>query len=248
MARANDLGTWYSLATGQDPSHSLHPDRQELVSSMAEHPWNFLSAVDPITKRPFVWTKDENHPDGFRPFPFHKEYLKRTVEVLHNERRVFIEKSRQMIISTTCCLYMLWQCLFKNARRWLISRATEENSVELLRDKIRVPYQFLPEWFRETHRGSKTPAKRMDFKDTHSTIMAVNMSVARRHARGGTSSGFLLDEAAYQDVARDIYSAAGAATEKMFVVSTPSLGLGGQWMHGMILASEGGQLIKEYME
>lgn len=235
--------TWADLiAQGQG---GLPDEYLRLDEEMAKDPWKFVTAVDPLTKRSLIWTRDESHPDGFRPFP-KKRYLERFYEVMHNEQWVFVEKSRQMIVSTACCLYICWDCIYHNARRWLVSRSKEEDAIELLRDKIRAPWGQMPEWYQQLHPLSQAPLKMIRVTPTESYIQAVTENVANRTARGGTATGLLLDEAAFQDAAREIYTAAAPMAQKIFVVTTPSLGLGGAFVRAKIEEAQRGSKAPEY--
>ena len=183
-----------------------------------------MTGIDPLTNDPLVWTRDEK--DKLEPvkrFPAEKEYLFWVVDGLMRERLVIIQKSRQMFASSLICLYMLWECLFVDARRWLLSKVTEDDAKEILRDKIRYPYSQLPGWFREMYPASDTPEARIDFGHTASYIEAVAENVANREARGGTGSVFV-DEAAYQREYSKIWQAALPMAAQIVVVSTPEVG------------------------
>ena len=234
---------WARLIHGDQPA--IHPARAALVTAMKQSPWAFFSARDPFSDQPLLYTKDESHPEGKRPWP-DKSYLRELVHVLSEENVVFVEKSRQMIVSTACCLYAMWDCLVHENRRWLVSRSKESDAIELLRDKIRAPWNMLPKWLQELFPMTMTPSDIIRFPGTLSLIQAVTENVANRTARGGTASGIIIDEAAYQDQARDIYAAAAPMATKLFVVSTPSIGLGGQWMRRMIARVEASPALAEY--
>ncbi len=201
----------------------LAPEYQEALEAWAYHPWNFLTANDPQTDEPLIWTRDERDKiRPIKPFPI-EEYLYWIIDAYLNERLVVIQKSRQMYVSTLTCLFMLWQCLFTDARRWLLSKVTEDDAKEILRDKIRYPYGQLPDWFKQLYPASITPEARMDFGYTKSYIQAVAENVADREARGGTGSIFV-DEAAFQREYPRIWSSALPMAAQMIVVSTPELG------------------------
>lgn len=236
-----------ALASGQSLGFALDPARAAVEAEMMADPWAFMTAVDPLTGRPMLWTRDERHPDGYRPFPGHLDYVRNMVDVLHKERMVYIEKARQMIVSTTICLFTMWNCIASPARSWIISRSIEKDSIALIRDKIRAPYSRFPSWFKERHPISPSPQGLVRVYGQESYIQAANEAVAKRSARGGTNTGMLLDEAAFQDQARDIVAAIGPATEKLFIVSTPSLGLGGRWMYKKVVEAENGYVLSEYM-
>ena len=235
--------SWAALLSS-DPQ-GISQARRDLDATCTRDPWEFVTGRDPETSRPLVYTRDESSEDGYREFPT-KEYLRQFYRVLHAEDRVFVEKSRQMIVSTAVCLYIMWDCLYHPARRWLISRSKEADAIELLRDKIRSPYSRLPVWFKELHPLSMAPQAEARATITDSYIQAVTENVANRTARGGTATGFFLDEAAFQAQAREVYQAASPMSQRIVVVSTPSLELGGQFMRGKIEEAQRGTLQTQY--
>jgi len=213
------------LALGRHGQEGLNPKQKKALKSWSSHPWNFLSATDPLTDEPIYWTKDERDKEiPVKHFPFHWEYLYHYVDLVHREHMVVVEKSRQQYVTTVTLGVILWDCLFTEARRWLISKITEEDAVELLKDKIRFPYSQLPVWFRKLYPAEPTPANRMDFKGTNSYIRAVAENAAIGDMRGGTASGVLVDEAAFQREYPKIWAAATPMAAKIIAVSTPEIG------------------------
>jgi hypothetical protein len=181
--------------------------------------------VDPLTNKPIYWTKDErDDTTPNKPFPADWEYLRHYFDTLLYRRLVVVQKCRQMYVSTATLAFILWHCLFAQNRRWLISKVTEDNAKELLRDKVRYPYSQLPEWFRELYPASDTPENRMDFDRTKSWIGAVAENAASRHLRGGTASGVLVDEAAFQREYKKIWRASMPMAARLVAVSTPEIG------------------------
>jgi hypothetical protein len=135
---------------------------------------------------------------------------------------------------------ILHESMAVDARRWLISRTIEKDAMELIRDKIRAPWSLSPEWFKAAVPISEAPMGLVHVENTDSYVQAVSENVANRSARGGTASGFLLDEAAFQDQSRDIITAAAPMTSRILMISTPSLRPGGRFMHKKIVASRQG--------
>lgn len=191
----------------------------------ATHPWNFLTGRDPETGLMIYQTKDERDPiTPYKKFPEYWEYLYHYVDLLLVKRLIIVEKSRQMYVTTATLGYIMWDCLFTDARRWLISKITEDDAVELLRDKIRYPYSQLPDWFRKLYPADPTPANRMFFEGTSSYIRAVAENAAIGDMRGGTASGVLVDEAAFQREFPKIWMAGMPMAAKIVAISTPEIG------------------------
>lgn len=195
----------------------------ELMEFWSEHPWNWLTGKN-LDGEPLIMTtdeKDDNNP--VKPFPA-KDYLKEYVDVLMNERIVMVDKSRQMLISTTTLLVMDWFCKFRPSRRGLVSKHKEGEAVELIRDKIRNVHERLPLWVKTALPLSKTPAIRIDYPNTGSYIRAVAQNVAVSEARGGTASIVLIDEAAFQDQFGEMMSAALPMANRIWAVTTANIG------------------------
>lgn len=204
--------------------YALTPWQKATLYHWAEHPWNFLSARDE-DNQPIWWTKDEkDEVDPVKPFPVQWEFLYHYVDLLHRYQVIVTQKSRQQYITTVSLGVMAWDCLFTDARRWLISKITEEDAIELLSDKIRFPYSRLPGWFRQLYPGTDTPSNRMDFLGTQSYIRAVAENAAIGDLRGGTASGVLIDEAAFQRAFKDQWNAGMPMAARIWAVSTPNVG------------------------
>lgn len=209
----------------------------EIINHMSEDPWNMLTARDPFTGRQVIWTRDERERDDAKsrkPFP-PIPYLKEVVRALDREEVVFIPKSRQMIVSTTCMLVILHETLFRYAKRSIVSKVAEKGAKELLRDKLRAPWEMTPEWFRDYLPLSAKPQAVATSSRTQSYVHAVAENAASGELRGGTTSIMLLDEACYQDMSAEIFTAAKPAASRIWVVSSPQIGtFGGRWMKAAI--------------
>ena len=225
----------------QEDKGDLAPQRRALLLKWSKDPWAWLTGVDPTTTtgrglgalhlelmefpdgRPLIWTTDEKDDDEpIKPFP-NLLYLEQLVEVWKVERFRLDDKCRQMLISTLYLQLMDWSCKFKPGRRYLVSRKKEKDAIELLRDKIRAVHKRLPGWIQEALLQDKTPAGRITY-GTGSYILGVTQNVAQSTARGGTASGILVDEAAYQDQFPQIVQAAIPMAGRLWAVSTADIG------------------------
>lgn len=142
-------------------------------------------------------------------------------------RPLFIDKARQMYVSTAILLFGLWDCGFHQARLWLISKTKEDQSAQLLRDKVRFPFRQMPQWLQSVVSLKPRPEIRVPFTRTNSTMLGVSQNVAASEARGNTASRVLVDEAAVLDLLPDILAAVLPMCPRMILPSTPNLSAGG---------------------
>lgn len=232
---------WQELVAGRKDytPDKYAKDRAKQIAHWAQHPWNWLTGVD-LDERPIIWTTDER--DGaepIKPYPRDKEYLRQITEMLLLEKDSMFDKTRQMFITTQILLLWDWDCRFHEGRRYLISRSKEEDATELLTDKVRAVHQRLPEWVQLALPQASRPAKRVVYQPdpglrskgaapgTKSYLLAVAQNVAYSTGRGGTASGILLDEAAYQAMFSDIVGAVKPMGSVLVSVTTAeSVGAG----------------------
>ena len=210
-------------------SATLTQQQQDLLYHWSLHPYNFLTGVDTDGETPILWTKDEGDLfQSVKPFPRDKPHLKEYLNDLLFHRVVFIEKSRQMMASTGVLLFALWDILFHRARRWVLSKSTEDEAEEMLRDKVRFPHSTLPEWVRKAHPISPRPMKEVKSLLTDSYILGGAQNVATAEARGGTASAVIVDEAAFQDEFEEIVGAVLPMASRLYALTTPNLDIGGR--------------------
>jgi hypothetical protein len=178
-----------------------------------------------------VFTKDEDDPvTPIKPYPAHLDYLQNLVEVVHTLPRnlpLFGVKSRQVRATLTLSLYADHECLFLPARRWLLSKSTEDEAIEILADKVRFPHTLLPAWVQRDLQISRKPERRVDYLKTGSKFLAVQQNFYLRKGVGGTSSGVIVDEAPLQDEFEEIIARVLPQTAKFIAIGTPQVGMPG---------------------
>jgi hypothetical protein len=202
----------------------LTKEQQSLLKTWSSDPWLYLTGED-LDGRPIIWTVDErDDKTPVKPFPKDKVFLKRLVHELWNDNKVFIEKSRQMYISTICMLLIDWYCSFHEDREVVVSRVKESSAVKLINDKIRRTHDRKPEWLREYQAVNRRPAGVITYGCTGSTVTAVAQNFAHTDSRGITGSLVMVDEAAYQDYFPQIYQAVLPMSNRLWAVTTPHIG------------------------
>jgi hypothetical protein len=220
-------GIWKSVQThGDEHVNALTAERSALWTYWSQHPWNYLTGKD-TDGRPIIWTTDER--DDVTPvksFPETKEYLKWMVNELWdtNNRIVFIDKARQMYVSTICCLIIDWYCTFVPDREVVVSRVKEESAIKLINDKIRKVNTRKPEWVRARTAMSITPERVITYGCSGSTVTAVAQNFGVSDSRGITASLIMVDEAAYQEYFPQIYQSVLPMSNRLWAVTTANVG------------------------
>jgi len=239
---------WSLLAVGNRPDHGVEVKRLELLKWWGQDPLNFILGEDleereivpgsGIFSRKLIWTSDEKDDQApLKPFP-EWEYIQRYITVLHHEREVVSDKARQMFMTTATLQYILWNCLFKFNRRWIWTKTTEDESIAHLQSKVRAVHARLPQWVKEALPISEAPQDTVTCLKTNSVIIAGAENVAIRAARGGTATGFGLDEGAFMDQFQTAWAAAAPMCGKIFALTTPNIGTRGATAYYALLERE----------
>ena len=218
---------WDRVIQSTDSQASaLTAERNSLWNHWSQHPWNYLTGVD-LDGRPILWTTDErDDKNPVKPFPAEKEYLRWMTDQLWDDthRIVFIDKARQMYVSTICCLIIDWYCTFVPDREVVVSRVKEESAIKLINDKIRKVNTRKPEWVRARTNMSLTPERVITYGCSGSTVTAVAQNFGVSDSRGITASLIMVDEAAYQEYFPQIYQAVLPMSNRLWAVTTANVG------------------------
>jgi hypothetical protein len=209
----------------EGPRQVLEHEREMALEKWAKDPYLFLTATDPLTGRPIIWTKDErDRHQPVKPFPANKPHLQAWIEDLQAHEIILCDKTRQLMFSTATLLYGLHQCAFVDARRYVLSKQTQEGACEMIADKLRFPVSRMPEWLRKWIGVSEAPEHRVKFKRTGSLLVGVPENVADRAARGITASCVIIDEAARQPFLERIFAACIPLECQIIAITTAELG------------------------
>lgn len=218
---------WKSVLYQNTDQDDIVQRRLRLLETWRGDPWAFKTGKD-LDGTPLIWTTDERaENDPIRPYPGHREYLRELTQERWAYRFFFVNKSRQMYVTTDCALDILWYILFHEELEVFVSRVKEESAEKLINDKIRTPWSRMPAWVRRALPISKGPKNVITALETASTVTAVGQNFATSDARGPTGSLIFVDEAAYQDLFPEIYTAVLPMTGRLWAVTTANVGSAG---------------------
>lgn len=173
-------------------------ERQVLVDQCASDAAYFIHEYVIIDD-----AQDQGGETGTMPFHLWPAQRGLLSDIAH-ERLLLILKARQLGISWLCCAYALWLCLFRPGRLVLIFSKGQDEANEMLR-RVTAMYQRLPEALREA-----LPAV---VKQNTEAIEWANgsriksMPATKSGGRTYTASLIILDEFAFIQWARELYTA-----------------------------------------
>lgn len=156
-------------------------------------------------------TNKEGRQVKFEPNEAQLQFLAETTD------RNIILKARQLGFTTLCCLIYLDACLFKpNTRAGVIAHRLDDAKV-IFRDKIKFPYDHLPEQLKERIKATQDSADTLTFSNNSSIRVSTSM-------RSGTLQYLHVSEfgkicAQFPDKAHEIVTGAlNAVAPGQFVV------------------------------
>lgn len=210
-----------NLFSGAGGGLSHTEERRNLLKIWAADRWSFLTARD-VDGTPVIITQDESDEGRpHKPFPTDKPYLRvLTEELFGPQQTTFIDKSRQMMVSTLCMLLLYHTIMFKRGRKCFVSKQTQDLAEMLLTDKVRGVHNRTPAWFQAAMPLSMAPKHIARAAHTESEIICVAQNAAVRAFKGNTGSIVLIDEAAVQEFFADMLQAAGPMASKIWAITT----------------------------
>jgi len=146
----------------------------------------------------FVKTIDEHRPGAVHPFPVHMGYLMDLADYLVTEQIVFVEKTRQMLLTHLCTA----RCVFEAIRGIGSLIAIQSKGVKeanyIIEKRVKTILACLPEnvFFDSFDSRELPPRARVHRDGLTSEIMGIPQGEEK--ARSYTFSGFFSDECAFQ--------------------------------------------------
>lgn len=151
-----------------------------------------------------VITQDEHDEEKpFKAFPYiHKQYMREIAWLWFNERRLFVKKSRQMMVTWTVAACILWNCQFHQGRRAAIQSKKEIDADNILQ-RIFTIYEMQPKWLKQP--GAEHVFCEIRFPAVRSVIMGIPQGPDQ--LRQYTFSDIFSDESGFQLEAKEAYGA-----------------------------------------
>jgi hypothetical protein len=195
--------------------------QQSLVDQAMCDPLHWLQNY---TKTENPHWKEEGLESAYMPFP-RKEYYKAVFEVFEHEPVVFVEKSRDMMMSWCCVAYFTHQAMRYPSREIVFQTKKEDDVVELVH-YAKILYDQQPQWLKDAHPLPK-PVWSQPFLefDLGRGSVITGIPGGGDQIRSKHPWGVLEDEAAFQPDAGDAYAnAVNAGVPKIIVNSSAGPG------------------------
>ena len=161
----------------------------------------------------------------YRPFPS-KPYFPFLFQLFQTERRLFVPKSRDMMISWAAVGFGVWKCQFFERQHVIIQAQKEGKVAELIKGAGNpgygaTLYERQPQWLTESHPLLKP------LQDMPATMISwANGSTLRGIPQGADQirmfhpTLYLVDEAAFIDDFEQSYGAAEAVASQIIAISS----------------------------
>jgi len=159
----------------------------------------------------------------YRPFPA-KTYFAAVIEHICNETVLFIEKSRDMMISWLCVGFFTHAAMTNQEREVLFQSQKEDKAAELI-DYAKTLYEQQDEQLRRRFPLAKPLKEQSALKlEFANGSRIIGIPEGADQIRSYHPWGLLMDEAAFQPEAGEAYDAAVPVCQKIIVVSSAGPG------------------------
>ncbi len=159
----------------------------------------------------------------YRPFP-DKPYFALVIETIQNEPVLFIEKSRDMMISWLCVGYFTDAAMTNDEREVLFQSQKEDKAAELI-DYAKTLYEQQHEQLKRRFPLAKPLKEQSALKlEFANGSRIIGIPEGADQIRSYHPWGLLMDEAAFQPEAGEAYDAAVPVCQKIIVVSSAGPG------------------------
>jgi hypothetical protein len=182
------------------------------------------------TRDPFLWATnytetynehwiEEGRPSPYEPFPPHA-YLDELFQLMQLERILWIEKSRDMMISWVCIAYLMLQAMIVAERCVLVQTQKQEKAKQLIK-YAKCLYRSQPEWLRKTFPLAKPIDSQPDLSLTfaHGSSI-VGIPGGADQIRSYHPWAYLNDESSFQPDAGECYNEALSAVKGKIIFNS----------------------------
>lgn len=225
---------------------------KQLQQSQTERESQQLRLADQAgeaTRNPYVWATqhtetynehwiEEGRPSPYEPFPSWP-YIGDLFDVLESERIVWIEKSRDLMISWVCVAYLTLQAMIVPERGVLLQTQKLEKIKQLIK-YAKCLYRRQPQWLRDAFPLSKPIESQSDLSLTfrHGGHI-IGIPGGADQVRSYHPWGYLLDEASFVADAGEAFNEALAAVKgKIILNSSAGPGWYADARHGVVQNEE----------
>lgn len=172
----------------------------------------------------YCWTYDPRQEPAFlrfRLFPKQKEFLYWLQQRLERKEHGIVEKCRDIGMSWLCCCFLVHKFIFHPGFKGTIG-SRKESLVDRLDDpdslfsKIRMALERLPDWMKPDYRDSYLKLI------NYSNGATITGEAGDNMGRGGRSTIYFIDEAAFIERPNKVEAALSANSDVRIKVSTPN--------------------------
>lgn len=117
------------------------PKAADNLYRFRQHPWTFYQQAVYTLDQADTWNPIKKFPAAPTDGP--STYLKWMVEQIWTEQLLAIVKHRRMIMTWTCCAFLLWDAMFHEGRFNAVLSKKEEDADELVR-RCKFIYDNIP--------------------------------------------------------------------------------------------------------
>lgn len=210
-------------------------DLAERAREATRDPYTWVTSYTETYNEHFV---EEGRPSPYEPFP-QLPYFKPLFDMFESERIIFIEKSRDLMVSWACVAYLTLQAMTVPERSVLFQTQKEKKAKQLIK-YAKCLYERQPDWLKESFPLRKPLANQSDLslEFAHGSNI-VGIPGGADQVRSYHPFGYLNDESSFQADAGECFNESLAAVKgKIIFNSSAGPGWFADVRHDSILNQE----------
>ena len=186
--------------------------------------------IQKAMRDPYLWVtqytktnnehwREEGRPSPYEPFPSWP-YIADVFELLKAERIVWLEKSRDMLVSWICVAYLTFEVM-KVAARGVLFQTQKEDKVRELIKMAKCLYEHQPGWLKQAYPLSKPMRLQSDrVLEFGNGSRIVGVPGGADQLRLYHPWGYLNDESSFQPEAGECYNEALSAVKGKIIFNS----------------------------